>query len=72
MTPLMNPIFDFHKVISVPNDSAYDSNSDSVANENQPLASFWFLMRGRENREHRAKERTNNKLNSHNGVNTGI
>ena len=29
-------------------------------------------MRGRENRDHRAKERTINKLNSHNGVNAGI
>ena len=55
-----------------PYDSAYDSNFDSVASENQPLASFWFLMRDRENRDHRAKERTNNKLNSHNGVNTRI
>ena len=57
-----------------PYESAYDSDSDSdsIASENQPLASFWFLMRGREQRDHKAKEITNNKLNSHNGVNTGI
>ena len=37
MTPLTTLIFDFHKVISIPNDSTYDSDSDSVASENQPL-----------------------------------
>ena len=38
MTPLTTPIFDFHQVISALTDSAYnyDSDSDSVASENQP------------------------------------
>ena len=34
MTPLTIPIFDFHHKRSY--DSAYDSDSDSVASENQP------------------------------------
>ena len=37
MTPLTTPIFDFHSVIS-------DSDSDSVASENQPLIRFVCLQ----------------------------
>ena len=36
MTLLTTPIFDFHKVNSTLATTAYNSNSDSIANENQP------------------------------------
>ena len=39
MTPLTTPIFDFHEV-KRSYDSAYDSDSDSVASENQPLKDY--------------------------------